>query len=416
MQKDSYIFLLEKFAYFLFDIKKIVMYNKYIYIIVNEDIQMNKKELNEIKKNFSDDSGYFTINSILSVYIDPEKNIKYRETKPHSIIPDDEREVITESLKKVLTGSIGKHLVEYEFPQEAYEDGGAQKVLYELVTTKLKDEQAVTDYLEKITKNIDYAASFTILTAHCTYSIKRKNKNDEDDMDNITEEYNFIITGICPANTNDIGLYFDEETKTIAKKSNTEMVISKIPTDGFIYPVFSDRAPDVNHIMYFVKKPDKPNISIVENVLDCIFTMSAQKQKARFQQVLNTVVSDELDYNVITQVNDKIREVVELSKNETEAATINEKQLKHILSEAGVSEEKLQALEPAYKTLVGDVGLTAANIADNKTVVVTPDVTINIKKDAAGKLKTSMIQGRNCLIIDLDDPNIVVNGLPTVLK
>ncbi len=377
---------------------------------------MNKKELNEIKKNLTDDSGYFTMNSILSVYLDPEKNIKYCENKPHSIIPDDEREVVTETLKKVLTGTIGKNLVEYEFPNEAYEDGGAQKVLYEAVTTKLKDEQAMQSYIDKIRTNIDYAASFTILTAHCTYSIKRKNKNDEDDIDNNTEEYNFIITAICPANTNDVGLYFDEETKTITKKSNTEMIISKIPTDGFIYPVFSDRAPDVNHVMYFAKKPDKPNISIVENVLDCIFTMSAQKQKARFQQVLNTVVSDELDYHIITQVNDKIREVVDLSKNETEAATINDKQLKHILSQAGVSEEKLQALEPAYKSLVGEVGLTASNIAENRTVVVTPDVTINIKKDAANKLKTSMIQGRNCLIIDLDDPNIVVNGLPTVLK
>lgn len=377
---------------------------------------MNKKELNEIKKNFTDESGYFTINSILSAYVDPEKNIKYKENKPHSIIPDDEREVVTDTLKKVLTGTIGKHLVEYAFPNEAYEDGGAQKIMYDAVSAKMKDETLVDTYLEKITKNIDYAASFTILTAHCTYSIKTKNKNDDIDLDNISEEYNFIITAICPANTNDIGLYFDEETGTISKKSNTEMIISKIPTDGFLYPVFSDRCPDVNHVMYFSKKHDKPNISIIENVLDCEFVMSAEKEKARFQQILNTVVSDELNYNVITSVNEKIREVVDLSKNETEPAKINEKQLKHILSDVGVSAEKLEALEPAYKTLVGEVGLTASNLTDNRTVVATPDITINIKKDAAGRLKTSSIEGRNCLIIDLDDPNIVVNGLPAVLK
>lgn len=376
---------------------------------------MNKKELNEIKKNFSDDCGYFTINSILSVYIDPEKNIKYKIVKPHSIIPDDEREVITDTFKRVLTGTVGKHLVEYEFPKEAYEEEGAQNILYNVVNTKMKDEESVDKYLDKIIKNIDYAASFTLLTAHCTYSIKKKDKNDEDDIDNMTEEYNFIITAICPANTSDVGLYYDEESNTIIKKSNTEMIISKIPSDGFIYPVFSDRSSDVNHVMYFVKKPDKPNISIIENVLDCQFIMTADKQKARFQQVLNTVVSDELNYNVITHVNEKIREVVDLSKNETEAATINDKQLKHILSEAGVSNEKLDALEPAYKSLVGEVGLTASNLADNRTVVVTPDVTINIKKDATCRLKTSTIEGRNCLIIDLDDPNIVVNGLPTVL-
>ena len=350
---------------------------------------MNKKELNEIK---------------------------YKMTKPYSIIPDDEREVITDSLKKVLTGTIGKHLVEYEFPLESFEEGKTQKLLYDLVSSKMKDEALVDAFLEKITTNIDYAASFTILAAHCTYSIMRKNKNDDDDPDNVTEEYNFIVTAVCPANTNDVGLFYDEETGTISKKANTEMIISKIPTDGFMYPVFSDRSPDINHVMYFSKKADKPNISIIENVLECVFVMSAENEKARFQQVLNAVCSDELNYNVITQVNEKIREVVELSKNETESAKLNDKQLKHILSDAGVSEEKLQALEPAYQQIVGDTELTASNLTENRTVVATPDVTINIKKDAASRLRTSSIEGRNCLIIDLDDPNIVVNGLPAVLK
>ncbi|WP_044974235.1 DUF4317 family protein [Ruminococcus sp. HUN007] len=377
---------------------------------------MNKKELNEIKKNFNDDSGLFVINTFFSAYIDPEKNVKYKMSKPYSIIADDEREVITDSLKKVLTGTIGKHLVEYEFPLESFEDGKAQKILYDLVESKMKDESLIDTFLEKITSNIDYAASFTLLAAHCTYSIMRKNRNDDDDPDNVTDEYNFIVTAVCPANTNDVGLFYDEESCTISKKTNNEMIISKIPTDGFMYPVFSDRSPDVNHIMYFSKKADKPNISIIENVLDCVFVMSAENEKARFQQVLNAVCSDELNYNVITQVNDKIREVVELSRNETEAAKINDKQLKHILSDAGVSEEKLQALEPAYQQIVGETDLTASNLAENRTVVSTPDVTINIKKDAACRLRTSSIEGRNCLIIDLDDPNIVVNGLPAVLK
>lgn len=376
---------------------------------------MNKKELNEIKKNFTDQSGFFTVNQILKVYIDPEKNVKYKDIKSLIMLPEEECEVIRDTMRKVLTGTIGKNFIEYEFPRDSYENDGAQKMLYDIVETKMKDEEAVERLITKITDNIEYAQSFTFLAAHCTYSIMKKNKNDDDDADNITEEYNFIITAFCPANTSDVGLFFDEESGTVMKKENKDMIISKIPSDGFIYPVFSDRAPDVNHVMYFVKKHDKPNISIVENILDCEFTMSAKKQKTSFHDVLNAVVSDELNYSVITQVNEKIREVVDLSKNETEAATINDKQLKHILTEAGVSDEKLKALEPAYKTLVGDVDLTAANITDNRTVVVTPDVTINIKKDAASRLRTSSINGRNCLIIDLDDPNIVVNGLSTLL-
>ncbi len=34
---------------------------------------MNKKEIAEIKKNFSDDCGFFTVGKVLTAYIDAEK-------------------------------------------------------------------------------------------------------------------------------------------------------------------------------------------------------------------------------------------------------------------------------------------------------------------------------------------------------
>ena len=39
---------------------------------------MNKKEVAEIKKNFSSDCGFFTMGKVLSALIDPEKNIVYQ--------------------------------------------------------------------------------------------------------------------------------------------------------------------------------------------------------------------------------------------------------------------------------------------------------------------------------------------------
>ena len=39
---------------------------------------MNKKEINEIKKNFNDDCGFFTVNHVVTAFVDAEKNIKCR--------------------------------------------------------------------------------------------------------------------------------------------------------------------------------------------------------------------------------------------------------------------------------------------------------------------------------------------------
>lgn len=205
---------------------------------------------------------------------------------------------------------------------------------------------------------------------------------------------------------------FDGETNAIAKKSNTDLIISRTPTDGFLFPVFSDRAPDVNNVMYYTKSPQKPNLSIVEDVLGCNFVMSFQREKETFRQVLTDVAADELSYTVITQINEALRDIVNNAKNETELPIIDENKLHNILFDAGVSSEKLDSLHAVFKEKVGEAdGLTAENLAENKIVLSTPEITVNINRYAADKVRTSVIGGRRCLVIDLDDPSVTVNGV-----
>ena len=59
--------------------------------------------------------------------------------------------------------------------------------------------------------------------------------------------------------------------------------------------------------------------------------------------------------------------------------------------------------------------MTATNLVTPKTVIALPDITVNISKEATDKVRTSLIGGRRCLVIDLDDPNVVINGLATTI-
>lgn len=377
---------------------------------------MNKKEVAEIKKNFTDSSGFFTLNHILSAYVDPQKNVRCKDNKLYALIPEDEGAVMLESLKKVLGGRVGKNLTEYGFPREEYDEDGAQNVLYAAMKGKLEDEAANDKLLTRIINNMEYEMGYTLIIGYCSYSIMTKDKNDET-YDDAESEYNFIVAAVCPVSTGDDGLMFDGEANAIVKKANTDLIISRTPTDGFLYPVFSDRAPDVNNVMYYTKTPKKPNISVVEDVLGCDFVMSFQREKETFQQVLTDVVADELSYTVITQVNEAIRDIVNNSKNETELPMIDDNKLHNILFDAGVSSEKLDALPAVFKEKVGEAdGLTAENLVENKVVLSTPEITINISRDAAEKVRTSVIGGRRCLVIDLDDPSISVNGLTTTVE
>lgn len=371
---------------------------------------MNKKELAEIRKNFHDESGLFTLNRILTAYVDTQKNIRCRTNDLYAVTAGEIGAVIMESLGKIYKGTLGKGLLEYPFPREQYDEGGSQQILYNAVKTKLADEAACAALLQKIINNFAYEPAYTIIIGHCSYSIMSRDKND-DMLDSAAEEYNFIVCAICPAQMSDDGLIFDGNA--IAKKPNDELIIAREPTDGFFFPVFSDRAPDVNSVMYYTRSPKKPNVSFISDVLGCEFRMSANGEKKTFQQVLHDVCGDELNYTVITQVNERLREIVDEAKNDTELPVLDEKKMRTLLSDSGVSDERLEALQTVFENKVGSGGLTAVNLVEPKTRLATPEIKVSISKDATEKVRTAVIEGRRCILIDLDDPSIEINGLTT---
>jgi hypothetical protein len=163
--------------------------------------------------------------------------------------------------------------------------------------------------------------------------------------------------------------------------------------------------------MYYTKTFKKPNISMVEDFLGCEFVMTANSEKETFQKILSNVVGDELDYDLITTVNDKICEYVDSYTNETEPAQVDANKLSSILWDSGVSQEKLEVIPKVFESATENKPLTAVNLIDRKTVVEVEGITVNIGKDSVDKVKTQEIGGRKCLVIALDD-DVSVNGLP----
>lgn len=377
---------------------------------------MNKKEINEIKKNLDKDSGFFTINHVVTACVDAEKKIKCMTNQMNNLIAEDESELIVAYLKKILSGSIGKNLLEYHFPNDAYLEGGAQLFMNEVLRSKLTDEELVQKYIDRIIEKMEYLSTYTIFTAHCTYAVKNKNKNLDDDIGGDSDtNYNFIITAICPVNLRIDGLIYDEQANSIAKKETADRIVDP-PTDGFLFPLFSDRQADINGVLYYTKNAKKPNSSIVEELLGCEYSMSGVSEKATFHAIMNNVCGDELDLKVINTVNSKIQDIIDRNAHETEIPTVNSKDISNILWESGISQQKLEHLPKVYETALGEKELTCANLVDKKTVLTVPGVTVNISKDGMERVRTQTVGGRKCLVIELDEDKMSVNGLETTLE
>ena len=221
--------------------------------------------------------------------------------------------------------------------------------------------------------------------------------------------------GYQPTLANEMGA-LQERIASTKQGSITCDRIVELPSDGFLFPLFNDRAPDINGVLYYTKNAKKPNTSVVEELLGCEFSMTCQNEKETFKDILTSVVGDELDYDLITTVNDKISTFVDQNAHETEIPTIDEHKLSSILWEAGVSQDKLDNLPKVFDAAAGGKPLTAVNLVEKRTVVSAPSITVNIGKDAVDKVKTQIVDGRKCLIINLDDPEIEVNGLETTIK
>jgi hypothetical protein len=371
---------------------------------------MNKKEVSELKKNISKESDLLTINQVVMAFVDAEKEIKCKTNRSFIEIPDEELECIVSTMTKGLGGVLGKTLVEYEFPRDAYEEEHAQSILYNAYETKLKDEEAVDKLLEHIVSKMQQASTYAITIVHSSYTVFKKNKTDDE---NPYDDYDYSFLSICvsPVEIRVDGLVYNEEENAIVRKLDYDRIVADKPTEAVLYPTFTGRGPDVNHVLVYNKNVKKPNISLVEEVLECQFTSTATDQKIAFHEILEEVVGDDLDYQLISTVNERIRDIIDVSKNDFDIPTIGENDVCNILIDSGIEPQKEQAIRTAYQQAVGDEVLPAVNLLENKMQLTADGISITIGKNAVDKVRTKNEDGHRYLLIDLDDPTIEINGM-----
>ena len=97
---------------------------------------MNRKEVLEIRKQFTPDN--CAITRICGCYVDHEKNIIFESKDAFLSLPEEEEFKYFEIFRHTLSGTLGKNLVDMEFPLEQEKAGGTQEFLLKLRDTGWK--------------------------------------------------------------------------------------------------------------------------------------------------------------------------------------------------------------------------------------------------------------------------------------
>lgn len=369
---------------------------------------MNKKEISEIKKQFTQSK--CAITRICGCYVDGEKNKKTELKQAFLALPEEEMFKYFNIFRKALSGTIGKNLLNMEFPMEAEEEGGTQDFLMQLKSSALKDENLLEEFYDKVIANYYSVENYLILLVHAVYDVPGKAADNAEMFDASDEVYQHILCCICPVTLSKPGLAYDEESNSFKTRICDRVV--DMPDIGFLFPAFNDRSTDIHGLLYYASKPEELRFDFVEPVLGCEVPMSAGGQKETFQTIVEETLGEDCAYEVVKNIHEKLNEMIEEKKDEPEPVVLDKAEVKRLFAYSGVEEEKLNDFDECYEAAAGEhTRFVATNVANTRQFEIkTPDVVVKVSPDRTDLVQTKIVDGRKCLVIELND-QVQVNGI-----
>ena len=369
---------------------------------------MNKTEVSEIRKLFGKDG--YRIDSLAACYVSIEKEKTFVIKEALSSLSEEELLSHLSIFHKCLGGTLGKNLINMEFPLEAEFGEGQQKFLLELRDSGLKDEEKLEKFFDLIIANYPSSDKYYIVAIHGNYDVPGKGKDGETLEDASDVIYEYILCAICPVKLSKAALGYDSDANRIGERVRDWVV--EAPDKAFLFPAFNDRGPDIHSLLYYTKKAEELYPDFVEAVFGTVSPPSPVAQTETFNSLITETLKDEVSLEIVQRVQENIAEVIELNKEIPAPVELTSYEVKELLGKSGVESEKLEHFEDTFNEVAGE---KATIIANNLPVVKqlsikAPDIEIKVKPESASLVKHKMVDGVLSIVIPVRE-GVEVNGI-----
>lgn len=369
---------------------------------------MIKKEVLEIRKQFTQEN--CTISRICGCYVDFEKNKKTELKEAFLSLPEEEIFKYFKIFRQTLSGTLGRNLMNLDFPLDTEKEGGPQEFLLRLRNSRLQDDMLLEEFYDKVIEAFPYAENYLIILIHSAYDVPGRSSDNLEMYDASDSVFDYIMCSICPVNLSKPGLCYNEDTNNIQNRSRDWLV--EDPMKGFVFPAFNDRAADIHSVLYYSKKPEELLEDFIDQLLGCSLPLSADNQKETFNTLIANTLGDDCDYEVVKNIHENLNELIEVNKDAPEPLELSKFDVKKLLEISGVPDERMETFEEDFDNTAGEkTSLLASNIASVKKFnIQTPDIVIKVNPERTDLIETKIIDGKQCLVIVVDD-HIEVNGV-----
>lgn len=379
---------------------------------------MNKKDIANIRKQFKLDNELMNIKEIFNVYVQKESgDIYHHVSQPFEMLDQESQELFLVNFKKILTGQLDSRLFELKFKRDV--EDSTQSILFEgLQADNTEDwKDYMLDIVDKMFASTvyDFDTVVTFIYGEYRKPIKKRSEESGEGGNDAVYANRFILCSLNKTSQPKKTLVFDYIEKKF--KSNTEIdpiINLTTPLTGFLFPAFNDNAQDVNHILYRAGKPNQPDPTFIEDVLNCEDITTAAEDKDCFQLIVSKVAGDKVNSNVISNIYEEIDYIVqenEENDDESEAPSLDYRDVEQILTSSGVEDIDTEKVKDAFKTVIADEQheFKANNLIPKAVKINTEVASLSLRPKDLKNMKYITYNGKRCLLLEIDE-DVVIEG------
>lgn len=371
---------------------------------------MNEKEVGELRRRTRRDRSNMA--AIYGCYVNANKEIISSFRQSVGMMPENEAEKYFAVLKRVLSGGLGKNLIDISFRTSQVADSPEHKLLMQLRETALQDDELRMTLYQKIIDHVTFEENYVILIGADAYDVPFKDKNGEVQEDSSTEVYRYLMCAVCPVKQSKPALRYMSESKEFHDCGVSQQICA--PELGFLFPAFDDRATNIYNALFYTHSTKQSNEALIDALFHVPAPKPAAEQKQSFEALLSNSLGDACSMDVVQIVHEQLRQSIDMHKEskDPDPLLVGKEQLKTVLKSSGVPEQEMSKFSVEFDEAFGaETQLHPKNIIDNRHFEVkTPDVSIKVSPERADLIETRVIGGVKYILICADE-NVEVNGV-----
>ena len=371
---------------------------------------MNQKELGELRRRFRPEKS--AISRVYGCYVNSSREIVSFLDESLGRMAQEEAEKYLSLLKKSLSGTLGKQLIDIVFSTEQVMDSDEYRLLSALRESELKSGEIREEFYRKVIESLDMGDSnYVILLAFDAYDVPQRGGDGESSGSETV--FRYVLCCVCPVKACRAELgYFPGENEF--HSCSAGQIVSP-PELGFLFPAFDGRAANLYNALFYTKSTGRLHQEFIDAIFRTEAPMSADEQRESFQEALREGLEEACSMEVVQSVHEQLRERIEAHREakDQEPLSLSAGEVGRMLRQCGVEEERVEAFQAACGRRFGEgAALSPANLIDSKKFQVkTGEVTISVDPASSYLVESRTIDGVKYLLIPAGE-GVEVNGMP----